>query len=71
MQEKIKPFVKWAGGKGCLLNQIRNYYPSELVERKNRLLYRAIYWWWSSTNRHFTKLQSKRSLCFRHKYRLN
>jgi len=56
MQEKIKPFVKWAGGKGSLLNQIRDYYPLDLVERRNRLLYRTIYWWWSSTNRHFTKL---------------
>lgn len=30
MQNKVKPFVKWAGGKGSLLNQINNYYPLEL-----------------------------------------
>ena len=30
MQEKIKPFVKWAGGKGSLLPQLNNYYPYEL-----------------------------------------
>ena len=28
--EKIKPFVKWAGGKGNLLQQLNNYYPMEL-----------------------------------------
>ncbi len=26
----VKPFIKWAGGKGQLLSQIRNLYPSEL-----------------------------------------
>jgi DNA adenine methylase len=30
MQNRIKPFVKWAGGKGSLLNQLNNYYPLEL-----------------------------------------
>lgn len=30
MQNKVKPFVKWAGGKGSLLNQLNNYYPLEL-----------------------------------------
>ena len=31
MREKIliKPFLKWAGGKGQLLEQIREYYPFE------------------------------------------
>ncbi len=32
MQGKIKPFVKWAGGKGNLLNQINKYYPIELKD---------------------------------------
>ena len=30
MQSRVKPFVKWAGGKGSLLNQLKNYYPLEL-----------------------------------------
>lgn len=30
MEEKVKPFVKWAGGKGSLLNQINKYYPISL-----------------------------------------
>ena len=30
MKEKVKPFVKWAGGKGSLLNQINKYYPISL-----------------------------------------
>ena len=28
--KKMKPFVKWAGGKGSILNEIRKFYPSEL-----------------------------------------
>lgn len=32
MQEKVKPFVKWAGGKGSLLSQINRYYPVELKD---------------------------------------
>ena len=28
-ERQIKPFLKWAGGKGQLLNQIENYYPFE------------------------------------------
>jgi DNA adenine methylase len=27
---KAKPFVKWVGGKGQLLEQFEQYYPSEL-----------------------------------------
>ena len=34
MQNKIKPFVKWAGGKGSLLNQLEKFYPSELQNGK-------------------------------------
>lgn len=30
MQNKIKPFVKWAGGKGRLLSQLNRYYPLQL-----------------------------------------
>lgn len=32
MQERVKPFVKWAGGKGSLLNQIEKFYPPELKD---------------------------------------
>ena len=32
----VKPFVKWAGGKGQLLNQIRNTYPRGLGETVTR-----------------------------------
>ena len=28
--EAIKPFVKWAGGKGSLISQLTNFYPFEL-----------------------------------------
>jgi len=30
MNNRVKPFVKWAGGKGSLLSQISKYYPDEL-----------------------------------------
>lgn len=31
---KAKPFLKWAGGKGQLLRQFQDYYPSELYKGK-------------------------------------
>lgn len=30
MSEKIRPFVKWAGGKGSLISQLNDFYPYEL-----------------------------------------
>lgn len=39
MSEKIRPFVKWAGGKGSLIPQINNFYPYEL---KNGIIERYI-----------------------------
>ena len=30
MLDKIRPFVKWAGGKGSLIPQLNNFYPYEL-----------------------------------------
>lgn len=39
MSEKIRPFVKWAGGKGNLISQLNNFYPYEL---KNGMIERYI-----------------------------
>lgn len=30
--ETVKPFVKWARGKGSLISQLTNYYPFELKD---------------------------------------
>ena len=30
--EIVKPFVKWAGGKGSLISQLTNFYPFELKD---------------------------------------
>ena len=30
IKEKVRPFVKWAGGKGSLIPQITKYYPEDL-----------------------------------------
>lgn len=31
---KIRPFIKWAGGKSSLLSQISKYYPIDLIDGK-------------------------------------
>ena len=36
MKQVVRPFIKWAGGKGQLLNQIRNTYPRGLGEPVTR-----------------------------------
>ena len=42
----IKPFLKWAGGKGQLLSQIQELYP--FGDTKIKTLCRTIYRWWRS-----------------------
>ena len=32
MSDRVRPFVKWAGGKGNLLSQMNNFYPEELKD---------------------------------------
>ena len=32
--EKVRPFVKWVGGKSKLIPQMEQYYPKELKEKK-------------------------------------
>lgn len=32
--EIVRPFVKWAGGKGSLISQLKNFYPFELENEK-------------------------------------
>lgn len=39
MSDKIRPFVKWAGGKASLIPQLDNFYPNEL---KNGIIERYI-----------------------------
>lgn len=34
MKVKAKPFLKWVGGKGQLLNQFESYYPSDLRNKR-------------------------------------
>ena len=36
---KAKPFIKWAGGKGQLLDQLDAYLPEEFGERRNITYY--------------------------------
>ena len=36
---KVKPFIKWAGGKTQLLKTFQSYYPKQLKEQKIRNYY--------------------------------
>jgi DNA adenine methylase len=37
MKTKVKPLLKWAGGKNQLLPQFENYYPSQLRDGKIKI----------------------------------
>ena len=38
-KQKVKPFLKWAGGKGQLVNAFENYYPHELKRSEIQYYY--------------------------------
>lgn len=42
-----KPFVKWAGGKGSLVNLLSAHLPADFCEKKCNV-YRTFCWWWSN-----------------------
>ena len=55
----IKPFVKWAGGKGSLLSQINTYYPFELANGQITTYIEPFVGGRSCTYRYFTKISNK------------
>ena len=54
--EKIKPFIRWAGGKSGLLKQLNNFYPNELKTGEITTYIEPFLRWWSSFNWYTTKL---------------
>ena len=52
----IKPFVKWAGGKGSLLAQINTYYPFELKNGQIETYIEPFVGGRSSSYRYITKI---------------
>ncbi len=59
MLNVIKPFVKWAGGKGSLLSQINTYYPFELANGQINTYIEPFVGGRSCTYRYFTKISNK------------
>lgn len=54
--EVIKPFVKWAGGKGSLISQLTNFYPYELEKSEIEKYVEPFVGGRSSFNKHITKI---------------
>lgn len=54
--KQIKPFVKWAGGKGSLIPQLRNFYPFELENEKINKYVEPFVGGRSSIDKHTTKI---------------
>lgn len=49
-EKKIKPFIVWAGGKTGLLEQFKNFYPTELKTGEVTTYIEPFLRWWGSFN---------------------
>ena len=55
--EVVKPFVKWAGGKGSLIPQLTNFLPLRTKRWNSRLRYvEPFRWGWGGFNRYIAKI---------------